>query len=93
MDSFISGIKENKKLIIITLIVIIIVIVIALYNNLKPKPQYDPEVNEYNEVNYIKKNYKNQNTELYNHISNERHADYHTYQQRHFLQSYRQAKI
>lgn len=58
MDSFISGIKENKKLIIITLIVIIIVIVIALYNNLKPKPQYDPEVNEYNEVNYIKKNYK-----------------------------------
>ena len=58
MDNFISAIKENKKLIIITLIVIVIVVGIALYNNLKPVPEYNPEVNEYNEVNYIKKNYK-----------------------------------
>lgn len=58
MDRFMSSVKENKRLIIVTIIVIAIVVGVALYNTLKPKPTYDPEVNEYNEVNYIKKNYR-----------------------------------
>lgn len=58
MNSFISSLKENKRLIIIALIVIAIVIGVAVYNSLKPTPQHDPEINEYNEINYIKKNYK-----------------------------------
>lgn len=58
MNSFILSLKENKKLVIITLVVIAIVIGVAIYNNLKPEPQHNPEINEYNEVHYIKKNYQ-----------------------------------
>ncbi len=53
-----NSLKENKKLIIVAIIVILIVVGVAIYNNVKPKPKYDPEVNEYNDVTYIKKNYK-----------------------------------
>ena len=65
MNSFISSLKENKKLIIFTLIVIAIIIGVAIYNTLKPTPQHDPEINEYNDVNYIKKNYKDALRTLY----------------------------
>lgn len=58
MNNLGSSIKENKRLIIVTLIVIVIVVGVAIYNSLKPKPEYNPEINEYSDVTYVKKNYK-----------------------------------
>lgn len=58
MDNFLASLKANKKLLIVATIVIIIAISALIYSNLKTPPTYNPEINNSNDVTYIKKNYE-----------------------------------
>jgi hypothetical protein len=58
MDNLKQALKENIKLIIIAVIIIAIALGVVIYNNLTPTLSYNPEIDEYNDVEYVKKNYE-----------------------------------